>query len=911
MNSKFLFVILALASLLVLSGCNFPQQPVCGNNICESPPEDQYNCPADCGKPQTCTDSDGGKIYGVKGEMSINGDIQTDFCQGSKLNEYYCAGNVGAMETVDCENYGGTCSDGACVTAPKPVSITLVDSKGYPYDSTDTTGIYDYVVSITASGTKLQKIKITNSREKWNNSTSTRGPMYPTNSGQSLTGKTGTVATYGQILGDGTLGKGYASAEFLGFEGKEEMTTVTIGNSVTGLDSGAKGGIEFRGADDALHQIPFALELDDSETGSTFVFDGKTIWYDVNYGTSSSPGTNYDLNFLVRNGDYVNGRNWTITYVGGDYLRVNVEGWGYFMARNIFPTYVTIDGVNYSVERITNTLTDTLVRTDASIEFRHDNSTGSLIYNQKGNTSSQSYGKMFLSDGLTFDGNSITAASAPVNIGIAGNGDRKTYYAVRAGQSINRLWLLLDNGFLGADESNKIQNGKQIIFRGTAVPNEDGTETGVVNRFYYVPQDTDFNSAGIYSNSSAYFVAKFQAVDMEPGSTVPKFINVYIDTKNGGNIGPFTNSNLSYFTADAENVEAGFIKWSLKSGNASDYLKAAYTDAGTKALLLGNDNGVSVSMPENAQKVQIIVSGPNVEITVEGETVVLKEGQTGTTPSGTVMTYAGTIGVSGFLLDVTEGGQTERLTIIRGTYSYTSWGSKFGISSVNNDGSVAFIKVLRTTYGAGSKEYKTPLRSQSGSMNIEVPNANDVNSLTDAQLPHLFNFSVSELVNGVISTPVIQEKIGINVDSKMDTSSDIRDLVSYIEGGDFYYQSIIGSDGIDLGTTDFTADGDDDITIILFGESYKLKSAKLGGNSQIMLEKAIGSFGGAPPAPSAPLPPPPERVLESLCGSGSEECTPGDFGGQCYDFGYGECQEFPTCNPDTCRIELGICETSC
>src|SRR3989344_6944379 len=43
------------------------------------------------------------------------------------------------------------------------------------------------------------------------------------------------------------------------------------------------------------------------------------------------------------------------------------------------------------------------------------------------------------------------------------------------------------------------------------------------------------------------------------------------------------------------------------------------------------------------------------------------------------------------------------------------------------------------SFGAGSKEYKVNLSSASGSTSIEVPNANDTNSLSDAQLPHLYN----------------------------------------------------------------------------------------------------------------------------------------------------------------------------
>ena len=76
------------------------------------------------------------------------------------------------------------------------------------------------------------------------------------------------------------------------------------------------------------------------------------------------------------------------------------------------------------------------------------------------------------------------------------------------------------------------------------------------------------------------------------------------------------------------------------------------------------------------------------------------------------------------------------------------------------------------------------------------------------------------------------------VDAKFDTDFDVKDLVAYIEGGEFYYETVIGLNGIDLGTTDFTDGSDDDVTIILFGKEYKLKSAKLTGTKSIVLEEA-------------------------------------------------------------------------
>ncbi len=618
------------------------------------------------------------ELYDAEGNLI---DTQT-VASGSNLRDVFKSskGNEALRSNLflDTIAVGSTTGVGYVEITKGTDTLLLYDTKGYPYDSTDTSGIYDYVVGLTVTGTtKLQKIKITNSREKWNNSSATKGPLYPTNSGQSLNGKSGNTAVFGDALEEGTLGKGFAKAEFLGFEAKEELTTVTIGNSVGSLDSSAKGGINFRGFDDAEHNVPFSLELDDSETGSTFSFDGKTIWYDVNYGVSSSAGANNDLNFTVNSLDVINGRGWTITdantSVGNDEnITISVEGVGAFPLLLMNSSFV-VDDVNYVVADSNNgTALSVNISVDGEIIFKKDNSTGTLLYNTAtttlgtGNaTTDNAYSRMYFTDGKTFDGNSISATTVvPVNIGLPGNGDRKVYYAVRTGQTINRLWMLLDADILGSDETSTIQNSKVMSFLGTTVPTDSSyTETkgissafesgaGNINGFvaagatargygYYVPQDTDFNSSDAYSNSLAYFVAYFSVTDNVSNGD----FNVYIDTKNAGNIGSFTNSNLSAHTSDAD--FNGTPTFSLKSGSDSSYLTAGYSDAGSKAWLIGSDSGVKISMPENRQKIQIVISGTDVQREVTGDTISgLALNETGTTDSGTKVTVTAVNGGS-------------------------------------------------------------------------------------------------------------------------------------------------------------------------------------------------------------------------------------------------------------------------
>lgn len=84
-------------------------------------------------KPATCTDSDGGKDYYVKGTITEKRDGQTythtDFCYagGSVLSEYFCPlsrEDFGVSEDFTCP-YG--CEDGECLSA---TSVTMLSPNG-------------------------------------------------------------------------------------------------------------------------------------------------------------------------------------------------------------------------------------------------------------------------------------------------------------------------------------------------------------------------------------------------------------------------------------------------------------------------------------------------------------------------------------------------------------------------------------------------------------------------------------------------------------------------------------------------------------------------------------------------------------------------------------------------------------
>jgi len=104
--------------------------------------------------PDSCTDTDGGKNYSVKGTVHIylNGTYYnyTDYCygmQGDKyLWEFYCVGNDPKQETYYCEDNHTECRDGACrITTSTSTSSTTSTT-------TSTTTTKKSVQSHTSSG---------------------------------------------------------------------------------------------------------------------------------------------------------------------------------------------------------------------------------------------------------------------------------------------------------------------------------------------------------------------------------------------------------------------------------------------------------------------------------------------------------------------------------------------------------------------------------------------------------------------------------------------------------------------------------------------------------------------------------------------------------------------------------------
>jgi len=584
-------------------------------------------------------------------------DVQT-VSSGNNLRDYFKDSKddyaLSSNLYVDTIATGATSGVGYVEVTKGSDTLELWDSKIYPYKS-DYTGTRPYSVSIDTSGNKLKSIKISNTAEKWEETKTgyDLGALYPTNPGQSLTDKTGAPALFGQSWPDGTLGKGYFKVEFLGFQSNEERTTTMIGKSTQNLPSGSTGGITLYADDDTKMEVPFYVKVDDANGSFEFLQKPYSVFYD--FGSSGKTGT-YDVNVVVESGDYVNGRQWTLTNGAGvGVSTVTVSGYGVFTDVNDDET-ITVDGVTYKfvdANATTGSTHKSIIAVDTAVELFYGNvsddasskNAATAVFNTTSGTyqTKGAYGRVLLSNNSAFDTNTT--------VGLYGtDNQRKIYYVPK--YNGNDLYLLLEAQQLNKDKSG-LQNGHNLYFLGTSLPVDTSyTEVkGVSTNYYlgtsggdttlgstarqygyYVPKTTDFNSAAAYSASDAYFVAEFRYISAATGDANT---DVYIDTSKGAPLGSFPLQNLTSYSGAVSYNNDALV---LKSGSDSSYFQSMYTDAGSKYSVTSDD--VTLSSPQRAEKVDIVVYGTELQRTVEGEKVSLKQGETKELPSGTKVTFS-------------------------------------------------------------------------------------------------------------------------------------------------------------------------------------------------------------------------------------------------------------------------------
>jgi subtilisin family serine protease len=145
---------LAICNKTILSGsCSINKSLVCQNGAWIKCASDETCENGICIKEivtnvtnMTCTDTDNGKNFFLKGNTTVNNITKIDFCswerdKGFMVNEYYCSNNQSASIKYTCP---GNCVDGACVQVANQTT-TCTDSDGgiNYYTQGNFSGIYN------------------------------------------------------------------------------------------------------------------------------------------------------------------------------------------------------------------------------------------------------------------------------------------------------------------------------------------------------------------------------------------------------------------------------------------------------------------------------------------------------------------------------------------------------------------------------------------------------------------------------------------------------------------------------------------------------------------------------------------------------------------------------------------------
>ena len=110
---------------LICNGVNYTWTPACGAELSSSPPPQQQ------GNATTCSDSDGGKNYTLRGNTCLDNDCAEDEClpslQGEEdLIEYFCLDGEISEEQRTCSN---GCFAGACRTTAQQPSTNQTNNR--------------------------------------------------------------------------------------------------------------------------------------------------------------------------------------------------------------------------------------------------------------------------------------------------------------------------------------------------------------------------------------------------------------------------------------------------------------------------------------------------------------------------------------------------------------------------------------------------------------------------------------------------------------------------------------------------------------------------------------------------------------------------------------------------------------
>jgi len=540
--------------------------------------------------------------------------------------------------------------------------LDLYSAKGYPYDPSDATGIYNWKVTLTTTTGltgRLTKVRIYNSNKRWQDTSAL---------------KADSIAEF--ITG------GY-KIKFIGWKADKAFTTIKIGANK----------LVFKDNTSVSHSYEFSLDNADGLTGlpasddatGSFSIDGKTVYYLVNQ-------TDADSNFLIPDSNlntalgvagtpgytYVNGRRWTIDVNQG----TNAACWikigdnaGFGGGGNItaftgvlggstrftdinltIGGTITVDKTLFTLTGISQTgctfgasgyvvfkssAITTTGGTASEYLFGYPQGDTNFASEQtRGITGSPTFGRYYYTAADEMDANmQAVDLSFYKNLTTTDTTAARVTYALRVNEGTpasypNRMFLLMDDQNFATEFSG---NQKSIRFEGTQTQGTESFGFGAeldANHHYYIP---DVPAVGGQVGDTTYYIAKF-TID-EGGNAVSAAdglpdVNVFIQTDTGKLL-TLPNTNLSNYSyqMDYNNTllePQGAVSLNLRNDTTStSYYSKAYADSGTY-IEAGTDGIAVIKVPEQRPYVQAVVQS-------SGTTETIAEGETGTGKIGSVV----------------------------------------------------------------------------------------------------------------------------------------------------------------------------------------------------------------------------------------------------------------------------------
>jgi len=179
--------------------------------------------------------------------------------------------------------------------------------------------------------------------------------------------------------------------------------------------------------------------------------------------------------------------------------------------------------------------------------------------------------------------------------------DQVYRYAFNVNEDYDSFWLMLD-----AATNFGVYYSKDVRIYGT-----DTGEDGVVDVEYYLPDELDLG--GNPGDTSAIYVATFGVVDNSATGLWDSRVYVYTSDDMIWR----KDDQLSWYSNDV-NYNDTTEAWTLRRDTPDSYSATAYTDFGS--TLDVSEGFFSASMPQNQEKLYMVVTGESSVTTVEGGT---------------------------------------------------------------------------------------------------------------------------------------------------------------------------------------------------------------------------------------------------------------------------------------------------